>query len=142
MLLVTVNGDKDRAETVKRAELGGVLARLVAGFGVPTRVEIHEPDGSVHADIVHPPAPQDEEPEHPAVEDSTVMSGPQLVELHADGFVPGEDIAVAVVLHHSSAGPGGRARALIDLAEVGDPESVEVVLVGRISGETAFRSLT
>jgi len=142
VLHLTVNGDKEHAETVERAELGGVLARLVAGFGVLTRVEIHEPDGSVHADIVQPPPPRDEEPEHSATQNSTTTSAPHLVELHADGFVAGEDVAVALVLRHGSAGPGGRARALIDLAEIEDPDTAEVVLVGRISGETAFRSLT
>lgn len=140
VLLVTVNGDKEHAETVQRTELGVVLARVVAGFGVSTRVEVHESDGSVHADIVQPPQPQRED--RAAAQDSTASSGPHLVELQADGFLAGEDVAVAVVLRHNSAGPAGRARALIDLAEVSGPESAEVVLVGRISGETAFRSLT
>ncbi len=59
---------------------------------------------------------------------------PELVELHADGFVAGEDIAVAVILGRGSAGPGGHVRALIDRAEI--------ALLGRISGAIAIRHVT
>lgn len=64
------------------------------------------------------------------------------MELEATGFVPGEEVAVAVILRHGSAGPGGRARALIDRAEIPDPDTAEVVLLGRISGTAAVRPLT
>ena len=141
-LHVVVNGNKEQAETVPRAGLGGVLARLVAGFGVPTRVEVHEQDGTVHADIVQPPPPEPIDPQTPDPYEPEHSAAPELVELRADGFVPGEEVAVALVVRLGSAGAGGSARAVIDLAEIGDPGSAEVVLVGRISGETAFRSLT
>lgn len=64
------------------------------------------------------------------------------MEVHADGFVAGEDVAVAVVLRHGSAGPGGHMRALIDCSEVPNPDTAEIALVGRISGTASFQPLT
>ena len=62
-----------------------------------------------------------------------------------DGFVPGEDVAVAVVTGHTDASGTGTARTLIDPARLGPNASggvVEVVLVGRISGTTIIRRLS
>lgn len=144
-LVVTVNGDKRASTPVRRDAVGRVLTELVTGFGVPTRVEIHERDGSVVADIVQPPPkPVEPEPSESVEREATRRRRrvPELVELQAAGFVPGEDVAVAVVLRHGSAGPEGLTRALIDRAELGDLRVDEVVLLGRISGTTAVRPLT
>lgn len=144
-LVMTVNGDKPTAETIERSRVGARLAELIGEFDVPTRVEVHEQDGTVRADILQPP-PKPEPPDEPVEAPSTQPRGrrrrPELVELVATGFVPGEEVAVAVILRHGSAGPGGRARALIDRAEIPDPDTAEVVLLGRISGTTAVRPLT
>lgn len=143
-LVVTVNGEKFAAAPVHRDEIGRVLTELVTKFAVPTRVELHEQDGSVHADIVQPPPPEpgeEDSGEEPPVRRRRHRS-PELVELHADGFVDGEDVAVAVILRHGSAGPGGRVRALIDRAEVPALDRAEVVLIGRISGTTSIQHLT
>lgn len=143
-LVVTVNGEKLAAAPVHRDEIGRVLTELVTKFAVPTRVELHEQDGSIHADIVQPPPakPSKEDPgEEPPVRRRRQHS-PELVELHADGFVDGEDVAVAVILRHGSAGPGGHVRALIDRDEVPAPDRSEVVLIGRISGTTSIQHLT
>lgn len=37
------------------------------------------------------------------------------MEVTADGFVPGEDVAVATIVSHTDATGNGEARALIDL---------------------------
>lgn len=146
-LVMTVNGDKSTVETLDRNDIGTRLSELMAGFGVPTRVEIHEQDGTVHADILQPPPKPTEQDESPELGELEHPRGrrrkqPDLVELEATGFVPGEDVAVAVVLRHGSAGPDGRARALIDRTEIPGADGAEVVLLGRISGTTAVRSLT
>lgn len=70
------------------------------------------------------------------------IRAPVLVEVHAEGFVAGEDVAVTVVLRHGSAGPGGHVRALIDRTEIPSPDTAEIALVGRISGTTSFQPLT
>lgn len=143
-LQVTVNGDKDHAETVTRAGLGTTLARVVANLGVPTRIEIHEQDGRVLADILQPPAPEPEKETQPDAETPGPARAdePQLVEVYGEDFVPGEDVAVAVILRHTSADGTGHARALLDLTAIPGGAGAEVVMVGRISKEVAVRSLT
>ena len=50
-----------------------------------------------------------------------------------DGFVPGEDVAVAIVIVHTETGPDGIARALIDSRYLDHAPTNEVILLGRIS---------
>jgi hypothetical protein len=141
-LVLTVNGDKSTAETIERGRVGARLTELIGVFDVPTRVEVHEQDGTMHADILQPPPKPDPPAEPDQEEPEQRRRQPELVELEATGFVPGEEVAVAVILRYGSAGPEGRARALIDRAEVADPDTDEVVLLGRISGTAAVRLLT
>lgn len=140
-LVITTNGDKASAETVTREDLWSVIADRISDLGVPTRIELHEPDGRVHADILDPPPPapatEDSAEEEPALESPE----PQVVELNADGFVPGEEIVIAVVIRHASADSDGRTRVLLDPTET-DGDGVEVVLAGRISGSATVRPLT
>ena len=143
-LVVIVNGDKLAAAPVRRSEIGCVLAELVTKFAVPTRVELHELDGSVLADIVQPPPPPEPapEPEDP-VEGPAARRAPAPAEVAVDGFLPGEDIAVAVVACHGSADPDGHVQVRLDRSELPDgPDPVEIIMVGHVSGTTAFRLLT
>lgn len=69
---------------------------------------------------------------------------PALVEVSGEGFVPGEDIAVAVIVSHTDATGTGAARALLDQRQLDAvlPEADgagEVVLYGRISGTITVR---
>ena len=62
--------------------------------------------------------------------------------VEGDGFIPGEDVAVAIVTGHTDAAHTGSARALIDPAQLGQAAAdrfVEVLLFGRISGTTIVR---
>lgn len=139
-LIVTVNGDRLAATPIRWDEISTTVTELVAHLGSPTRVEVRELDGSVHADILTPPTPQ---PDSPFAPPETTPSGavvPQLWECTGDGFVPGEDIAVALILRHTSAGPTGTARALIDRDE--QPTITgEMILLGRISGTTSVHPI-
>jgi hypothetical protein len=65
----------------------------------------------------------------------------RLAEVTAEGFVPGEDVAVAAIVSHTDATGAGEARALIDLDDLPDGTH-EVILFGRISGTVAVRRLT
>ena len=67
---------------------------------------------------------------------------PRLMEVTADGFVPGEDVAVATIVSHTDATGNGEARALIDLDTLPDAAGQEVILLGRISGTFPVRRLT
>ena len=57
-LIATVNGDKLSATPIRRSDITQTLTELIARLGSPTRVEVRELDGSVHADILTAPAPQ------------------------------------------------------------------------------------
>ncbi|MHB1802009.1 MAG: hypothetical protein ACYCU5_10210 [Actinomycetes bacterium] len=114
----------------RREDFAAILDQLTDQRRSPVRVEVREADGTVFTDIITPgkrrrPDPEPETPDPP-------VTG--LLALHGEGFVPGEDVAVAVVLVHSEAAPDGTARALLapDLL-VGSPTR-EVILLGRVSG--------
>ncbi|MDN5726665.1 MAG: hypothetical protein L0G99_12160, partial [Propionibacteriales bacterium] len=57
-LIATINGDKLSATPIRRSDIAQTLTELVARLGSPTRVEVREMDGSIHADILTPPAPR------------------------------------------------------------------------------------
>ena len=141
IMVVTVNGDRLAATPIRRDEITGTVTELVARLGSPTRVEVRELDGSIHADILTPPASEPRSPFAPPEDDAPApVTVPSLLEFTADGFVPGEDVALALILRHSSAGPTGAARALVDHAE--QPViSGEVILLGRISGTTSVQRI-
>lgn len=139
-LIATVNGDKLSATPIRRSEITETLTELVARLGSPTRVEVRELDGSVHADILTAPASQPRSPFAPPHDTPTAVALPSLLEFAADGFVPGEDVALALVLRHSSAGSTGAARALLDRGEK-PVVTGEVILLGRISGTTSVQRI-
>ncbi|MBG0716503.1 hypothetical protein G3N18_00115 [Microbacterium sp. 2C] len=140
-LVVTVNGNRLAATPIRRDEITATVTKLVGRFGSPTRVEVREMDGSVHADILTPPAPEPRSPFAPPEDAAPALVAlPSLLEFTADGFVPGEDVALALILRHSSAGPTGSARALVDRGET--PRATgEVILLGRISGTTSVQRI-
>ena len=59
---------------------------------------------------------------------------PVLHQVAGSGFVPGEDVAVAIIHAHTDASPDGRARALLTAEQAETAVTGEVVLLGRISG--------
>ncbi|CAN7387964.1 hypothetical protein LJR044_002371 [Microbacterium foliorum] len=131
-IVLTVNGQRIPAAPTTRDELGRAIGELVTRLHSPTRVEVHELDGSVWADIITPVAVPGDAPIPPAA------PGPVLVEFTSEGFVPGEDVAIALVLRHTSAGGNGTARALVDRAEKATVTG-EVILLGRISGTLSIQ---
>lgn len=137
-LMVTVNGDKLSATPIRRDEIAQTLTELVTRLGSPTRVEVREMDGSIHADILTPPAPRS--PFAPPVDAPAMVAPSRLLEFTADGFVPGEDVALALVIRHASAGPTGVARSLLDRGEQ-PVVTGEVILLGRISGTTSVQRI-
>lgn len=140
-LIVTVNGDRLAATPIRRDEITATVTELIARLASPTRVEVRELDGSVHADILTPPMSEPRSPFAPPEGDAPApVTLPNLMEFTASGFVPGEDVALALILRHASAGPTGTARALIDRGE--QPViSGEVILLGRISGTTSVQRI-
>ena len=131
-IVLTVNRQRLAAAPTTRNELGQAIGELVTRLHSPTRVEMHELDGRVWADIITPAAaPADALTPPPAPR-------PLLVELTSDGFVPGEDVAIALILRHTSAAGNGTARALLDRAETATITG-EVILLGRVSGTLSIQ---
>lgn len=119
-----------------RARFGDLLDSISAHRTRTVRVEVHEFDGSVFTDIIHAARS-----EHTTVE--TEQPGKmrrarhrpthQLIEITGSGFIPGEDITVALSVSTAEGSAAGSARALVDLSQLVDHRS-EFMLIGRVSG--------
>ncbi|MBN9607153.1 MAG: hypothetical protein J0G30_11135 [Actinomycetales bacterium] len=61
---------------------------------------------------------------------------PDVFEVSGEGFVPGEDVQVAIIRQEVEARMDGRARALVNANELGYAR--RVILMGAISGTTVL----
>lgn len=57
-MTITLDGQPVADAAIPQVQLGEALAQIVDQLATPVRVEVHEPDGTVHADILTPPAHQ------------------------------------------------------------------------------------
>lgn len=133
-MIVTVDGvphvPEPFAPPWRREAFAAILDHLTDRRRSPVRIEVHEADGTVFTDIITPTRrrPPDPEPPTPAPD------VPALAVLHGAGFVPGEDVAVAVIVAHSDAAPDGTARGLLTPELLALSATREVILLGRVSG--------
>ncbi|WP_454299731.1 hypothetical protein [Salana multivorans] len=130
-----------------RATLGPLMDAITQDRTIAVRVEVCESDGSVFTDILRTRKPRraaapTENPVPETRRSRHARRMPRLAEVTADGFVPGEDVAVATIVSHTDATGTGEARALIDLDDLPEGSRHEVILLGRISGTLALRRLT
>ena len=132
-MTVTIDGTPHLPEPFappwRREDFAGTLDHLTDQRRTPVRVEVREADGSIFTDIITPGKRRRPDPQ-PMPEPAP----PALPVLYGEGFGPGEDVAVAVVVAHSDAGPDGAARALIALEQLAASPTREVILLGRVSG--------
>ncbi len=107
---------------------------------------MRENDGSVFTDILRTRKPRRAvAPSENAVPETRrsrhARRVPRLAEVTAPGFVPGEDVAVATIVSHTDATGTGEARSLIDLDDLPDASTPEVILfrahLGRSRGAAA-----
>lgn len=113
------------------------------------RVEVHEVDGSTFTDVIAGRArrtgPEPDVPDLVADSRSTRRrrrAEPVLVEITGDGFIPGEDVACALILTRTDAAPDGTARALLDTNQLTAGADGAVLLVGHVSGTILTRTLS
>ena len=109
-----------------RGSFGPLLDAVTKDRTVAVRIEVREVDGTVFTDLIRArkptPPPHDDDTAEPQTrrarraEHTTQQEPPMLIEVTGDGFVPGEDIAVAVIVAHTDATGTGAARALLDLS--------------------------
>lgn len=136
-MTVTVDGTPYEPEPFappwRREDFARVLDQLTDLRRSPVRVEVREADGSVFTDIITPSRRRRTEPE-PVPEVPACQPVAELVSLHGEGFVQGEDVAIAVVIAHGDAAPDGTMRALVTVDQLAASPAREVILLGRVSG--------
>lgn len=131
---VAVDGVMLLEGPIERDALGRVMSAIAEDKQSPIRVEVHEADGRVFADIITPPPPRSRfAPPPNTPTQAPVPAPPALVEFYGQGFVPGEDVAVAVIVSRTSAAGTGFARALMERRQLAGPVT-DVLLFGEISG--------
>lgn len=132
-----------------RNTFGSLLDAISQDRTISVRIEVRESDGNVFTDIIRArrrttPRPPETDPEEQRGKHTKKAREPRLIEVTADGFVPGEDVAVAVTVSHTDATGTGAARALLDAGQLGSllgDGTGEVVLFGRVSGAVHVRRL-
>jgi len=128
----------------RRSAYPHIVDAISQHTGQTLRVDVIEVDGRVITDYRTPPKPKPARSEpatapvvaapQPAVSAAPVQAVPRFAQLACSGFVPGEDVAVAVIISHTETAPDGIARALIDSRYLDACPTGEAILVGRISG--------
>ena len=144
-----------------RASFAEIIDTVLQDRGSPVRVVVYEADGTVFIDLITRPlrgslnpiaeapiaglessAPT-EPPDTPAsLIDATPLIAPPHVVFREEGFHPGEDVAVAIIVRHIKASADGSARALLEPGICRVSAEGEVVLIGRISGTCVFGVVT
>ncbi|MGF3055419.1 hypothetical protein [Microbacterium sp. YY-01] len=145
MGVVTVSYDGDDflpppfAPPWTRASFGTLLDALTEHRSRTIRIEVRENDGTIYTDIIEArrktTATEPVEPPQPETRRARRSKQRRLIEFRGSGFVPGEDITVAVVVTGTESDRQGNARALIDLDQIGE-HVTEAVLIGDVSGHT------
>ena len=131
-LTVTVDGELFTPEPIGRTTFGSLLDEIIRKRGTALRVQVRESDGTTYTDLLTPPAHVDPAPPtaSPSAQEVDTAAGPALLEVTGDGFVPGEEVAFAPILTHSSARADDSVRSLVEF----DSPLAELLVFGRISG--------
>jgi hypothetical protein len=132
-LLVFEDGRRVQQRVIRRSELGATIARLAGRHSGSVRLEVHEADGSILADIITAEPKDDAEAAAASRTPTPDAPDDEWMEIGGDGYVPGEDVALALIIRHTSARADGHARALLGRNELPAIAS-EAILLGRVSG--------
>lgn len=130
-----------------RAQFGELLDALTMGRTRTIRVEVRESDGTVFTDIIKAAqvSRQSMAPRHlpqgaPGSSRPRRADPPQLWEISGSGFIPGEDITVAIAVASAEGDTAGVAHAVIDRSQLMG-HATQVLLVGHISGRIVTERL-
>lgn len=142
-LSVTVDNEPlpDDASALTRGKLRPLLDHIATERGSALRVEIHEPDGKVFTDFHTPESAKTSAltPE-PVGHERSSRDGQPMVRVQAgsmtgEGFQPGEEVVVAIVVHRATSNSDGTLDLHLPVALL-DRAAGDVVLVGEQSGAT------
>lgn len=127
-LTVTLDRESYSADgALQRNDLQRVLDDIAADLGTPVRVEVHEANDTTFTDIVTPDRPKLNMVK--PIEKATTAVG----EVAGDGFLPNEEVAVAIVVAHQVASTNGTARLRLPPTLL-EAHPGMVVLLGEKSG--------
>src|SRR5680860_1382689 len=133
--LLNITVDREPYDTdgpLTREELHRLLDTIAGDLASPVKVEIHELDESVFTDFITLEPKRAVQPAKPVRSSVSASTG----EVSGDGFLPDEEVAVAVVVAHQVANADGIARLRLPPALLAGRSCV-VVLVGQCSGTIA-----
>jgi hypothetical protein len=140
-MTVTVDGAPHLPEPFaprwRREDFAAILDQLTDQRRSAVRVEVIEADGTRFTDIITPGKRRRADPVPDPDADVHTPAGPPLLGLHESGFVPGEDVAVAIVAGHADAASDGTVRILLTPDQLASSPTGEVILLGRVSGTLA-----
>lgn len=131
--------------TLRRDGLQPLLEGIATDLGTPIRVEVHEANSTLYADIIIPTTPaMDTKPAPPATVPAKAATGRTVTGtalasafgVSAEGFTAGEQVQVCLVVARQTADDSGTAQLRLPPALLA--EHLEVVLVGRSSGVVAL----
>lgn len=117
--------------SLHRADLQRVLDSIAADLGTPVRVEVHELNGTTFTDIVAPDrrGRSQELRGSRRIQTARTSGG----EVSGEGFIPDEEVTVAVVVARHVAGHDGTTRLRLPPALLAAHPGL-VVLMGQTSG--------
>lgn len=146
-LSITVDDEPvtDAAAAASRGALRPLLDRIATEHESALRVEIHEPDGKVFTDFHTPEATAAPEPTPKPVNhkrgarDEWPIASVRAGSLTGEGFQPGEEVVVAIVVHATTSNSDGTLDLHLPVALL-DRAASDVVLVGEQSGATRPQS--
>ena len=107
---------------VNRNDLQRILLTIADDLGAPLRVEVHESDGTAFTDIVMPHR-----------ETTPAAPAPDPAGRSAAGFLPDEEVSIAVIVGRHQSGSAGWTEPRIPPALLAAHKG-DVVLLGRTSG--------
>ncbi len=127
-LTVTLDREPYSADgSLSRDDLQRVLDDIADDLGTAVRVEVREADKSAFTDIVAPDRSK------LRIVESAHQATASIGEVSGDGFLPNEDVAVAVVVAHQVAGSDGTTRLRLPPALL-EAHPGLVVFLGQRSG--------
>jgi hypothetical protein len=127
-LTVTLDREPYSADgSLTRDDLKRLLGDIAADLGTAVRVEVREADKSTFTDIVTPERPKLQMVK--PMREATISIG----EVAGEGFMPNEEVAVAVVVAHQVASTDGTTRLRLPPALL-EAHPGLVVFMGKRSG--------
>ncbi len=148
-LAVTVDGEDfpapEDTRAWSRARFGELLDAVTEDRTRTVRIEVHETDGSTFTDIIRARrTPTDTDPEQdPSESARSKPSGKQAAAtVSGEGFLPGEDVAIAAVITGTTANEDGEVETRLTRRQKANLRAgAEVLVFGRSSGTTLVRRL-